>query len=193
MSTNGKKIEVINYPLPGTDKQVPIQMGDVKAAPGHFLAIAAVFEDWYDAQHSGYDQSRIFNQLVGARIRPCYMFDCPFEHPEWSRIATRLHKAYEKKEAKRQQDLSLEGFIEDGYDPSSETDTTSGEVLGKIMREEFLERLEKRDNRLIAVNNLREQGLTAKEISEVTGIPMWTVYDLLKRCKAELLRYWNNE
>ena len=45
------KTKVVNYVIPEIDKKVPIQIGDIVAAPGCFLG-KTVFTDWNDARNS---------------------------------------------------------------------------------------------------------------------------------------------
>lgn len=191
MSFTGKKIEVINYPLPGTDKQVPIQMGEVKAEPGHFLGIGIIFADWNEARNAPVDQARIFSQLVGARKRPCYMHDYRFDEYDKCRAIINLFKAEEKREANRANTLSLNTFLEDGYEPDSGYDTTEAEAIVSSVREELDRLLEQRDKRLLMVNHMSDEGYKPKEISERTSIPLWTVYDLLKRIRKIKEEYLN--
>lgn len=183
MSNAGKKIEVINYELPEVGKKVPIQMGEVKAAPGHFLGIGIIFADWNEARDAPVDQTRIFSQLVGIRQRPCYMHDFRFDEFDKCRAIVNMFKAEEKREANRFSTLSLEAFMEDGYEPDSGYDTTEAETIISSVREELDRLLEQRDKRLLTVNRLSDEGYRPKEISERTGIPLWTVYDLQKRIR----------
>lgn len=192
MSNAGKKIEVINYPLPGTDKQVPIQMDEVKAEPGHFLGIGIIFADWNEARNAPVDQALIFSQLVGARKRPCYMHDYRFDEYDKCRAIINMYKAEEKRDAKRSDELSLDAFLEDGYEPDSGYDTTEAEAIVSSMREELDRLLEQRDKRLLTVSRLSDEGYKPKEISERTSIPLWTFYDLMKRIR-EVKEKFRNE
>lgn len=192
MSIKGERIEVINYPLPGTDKQVPVQMGEVKAAPGHFLGIGIVFEDWTEAHEAPVDQARIFSQLVGARKRPCYIHDYRFDEYDQCRAIINMYKAEEKRETRRLNALSLDAFLEDGYEPDTGFDTTDAEAIVSSVREELDRLLEQQDKRLLTVNRLSDEGFKPKEISERTGIALWTVYDLIKRIR-EVKEKFRNE
>lgn len=185
------KVKVINYEIPETGKKVPIQMGDIKAAPGCFLGIAAVFEDWDDAKESGYNVSRVFEQYVGAKKHPCYMHDFRFEDYKMSTVVPNMYKADEKKKLNRPGAASLEELRENGFDVAVEYDSTSSEATGSIMEHEVDDALAERDPRLVSVNRMKEAGYTAKEIAEATGIGKWTVYDLLNRIREEKKKYWN--
>jgi len=189
MSFTGKKIEDINYPLPGTDKQVPVQMGEVKAEPGCFLGIGIIFSDWAEAWNAPVDQKRIFSQLVGAQKHPCYMCDYRFDEYDKCRAIINLFKSEEKREASRFDALSLDAFLEDGYEPDSGYDTTEAKAIVSAVREELDRFMEQRDKRLLTVSRLSDQGYRAKEISTRTGIPLWTVYDLQKRIREVKQKY----
>lgn len=222
MSISGKKLEVVTYTIPKTGKTVPIQFGDIKAAEGCFLAVAAVFEDHEDAKRSGYDQSRIVPQIVGAKTHPCYLFDCPFEHMEWANLATNAFKAAEKQDiAWRKQTLSLDKYCEDGIefpvgydsavthfadeddtacgtrevDPSKNAtyDPTRAKVMVNLIRQELEALLKAHDPRFVTIDRMQAEGYSAREISEATGIPFWSIYDYQKRIKKLKKQYMREE
>lgn len=73
--------------------------------------------------------------------------------------------------------------MESGFEPDSGFDTTEAEAIVSGMREELNQLLEQRDKRLLTVSRLSDQGYKPREISERTGVALWTVYDLMKRIR----------
>lgn len=199
---------VVNVILPGTDKEVPVKIGNITARAGCFLA-KIVFEDWADAYELEHRQrelnrdskcktvvevSRVTLQTVGNLRVPCYLFDCPFDKYEEGMSSERMFKAMKKREQAEKRKIdqdhaSLDELRDEGFDVATNHNPTEDTVMAKIMSEEINQCLEARKKGLVAINKFLEAGYRPKRIAEILHMNEWTVRDDIKRIKEVKAKY----